>query len=46
MIRFEPLELAHQLVELGIRDLGVGENVIPLFVMTNEAAKLLDAVGW
>ena len=42
---FERLQLAHQRVELGVGDLGVVENVVPLFVMPNAIAQLLDLPG-
>ena len=43
MLRLEPLELAHQRVELGVGDLRRVEDVVALFVMANQAAELVDA---
>ena len=44
--RLERLELLHQRVELGVRDLGVVEDVVALFVMADAGPEVGDAFGW
>ena len=43
VFRLDPLELAHQRVEFGVGDFGRSEDVVPLFVVPNQAAKFCDA---
>ncbi len=43
MIRFEPLELVQQRVELLVRDLGVVVDVVALFVVPNQIAEFAQA---
>src|SRR5262245_53741496 len=46
MLGFEALQLPHQRVELDVGDLGIVEDVVPLLVMANETAQLVDAIRW
>jgi hypothetical protein len=43
---FELLELARQIIELGVADLGLIEDVVPLFVVPNQATQFSDSSGW
>jgi hypothetical protein len=43
MTSFEPLQLLHQLVELGVADLGLVGDVIAFFVVANLAAEFCDS---
>jgi len=43
MLLLQLLELAHQVVELRIADLGLVLDVVQLFVMTDEPSELGDA---
>ena len=45
MRSFERLELVHQLVEIGVADLGRGLYVVQLFVTAYFLAEMLDAFG-
>ncbi len=45
MRRFERLELAHQRVELDVRDLRIRVNVVAVFVIADPLAKLVDALA-
>src|SRR5260221_13154859 len=42
MLRLEPLELVHQLVEVGVRNLRIVEHVIAIFVMPDFLAQDFD----
>ena len=42
MLRFDPLELIHQLVEFGIRSLGIIEHVVAILVVPNFLAQRFD----
>jgi hypothetical protein len=43
MLGLEPLQLLHQLVELGVADLGLGGDVVAFFVVANLAAEFCDS---
>ena len=43
MLLLELQQLAHQIVEFGVADLGLVGEVIELFVMADEAAKFCDS---
>jgi len=43
VIALEPLELVHELVELGIANLRSGVDVVAVFVMADLSTKLFDA---
>ena len=45
VLGLEPLELLHQGVEFGVRDLRVVQDVIALFVITDEQAELGNPVS-
>jgi hypothetical protein len=45
VLRLEPLELAHQRVELGVGDLRIAQDVVALFVVADLTAELVDAFG-
>jgi hypothetical protein len=38
----EPTQLPHELVVLGVGDLGIVEDVVPVVVVVDEVAELLD----
>ena len=42
VLSFELLELLHKQIEVGIADLGIVENVIAVFVMSNLITKSFD----
>ena len=46
MIGLELLQLAQQLIELSVADLGLVRDVVPLFVMANLATEFLNSRGW
>jgi hypothetical protein len=43
VIALEPLELVHELVELGVANLRSGVDVVAVFVMADLSTKLFDA---
>ena len=43
MFRLEPFELVQQPIEGFVGDLGIVVNVVPLFVMADLGAELLDS---
>jgi hypothetical protein len=43
MAGLEPLQLLHQLVELGVADLRLVGDVVALFVVANLAAEFCDS---
>ena len=45
VLRFECLQLAHEPVELGVRDLGLVEDVIPVVVVLDVLAQAAEARG-
>jgi hypothetical protein len=42
MLRLEPLELVHQLVEIGVGNLGIIQHVIAILVVPNLFAQSFD----
>jgi len=45
MAAFELLQLTHHLIEIEIRDDGLIQNVVPVFVFTDLLPQILDVFG-
>jgi hypothetical protein len=46
MLRLDSLELVQETIEFLVGDLGIVEDVVPLFVVPDGHSKLVDAQGW